>query len=184
MIPAPDTLTTERLVLRRPLLDDAGKILHAYARDPDVTRYLTWRPDQTSAKLEEFIQRALANWQEGTSYAWTVTLKEEGQVIGMIDIRMGMHANLGYVLAKPFWNRGYMTEAVRAISSWALQQQDITRVWAVCDVENIASVRVLEKAGFEREGILEKWTVLPNRGSEPRDCFCYGKLKKKEGADA
>jgi ribosomal-protein-alanine N-acetyltransferase len=97
----------------------------------------------------------------------------------MIDIRMETHANLGYVLARPFWNRGYMTEAVVAVSSWALEQEEIARVWAVCDVENIASARVLEKAGFEREGMLERWMVLPNRGTEPRDCYCYGKVKKR-----
>jgi len=175
----PDTIDTEHLVLRKPILDDADTIIHAYARDPEVTKFLTWRVDQSPAKVQEFLRRVLSCWEKRISFAWTVMLKEENQVIGMIDIRMETHANLGYVLARPFWNRGYMTEAVVAVSSWALEQEEIARVWAVCDVENIASARVLEKAGFEREGMLERWMVLPNRGTEPRDCYCYGKVKKR-----
>jgi len=177
MTVTPDTIATERLILRKPLIDDAGAILDAYARDPEVTKYLTWRSDQTPVKVQEFLRRVLSGWEKGTSFAWTVTLKEGNQIIGMIDLRMETHANLGYVLARQFWNRGYMTEAVTAVASWALQQEEINRVWAVCDVENTASARVLEKAGFAREGTLERWMVLPNRGTEPRDCYCYGKVK-------
>ena len=46
-------------------------------------------------------------------------------------------------------------------------------VWATCDVDNLASARVLEKAGFEREGRLHNWIVHPNIGPEPRDCYVY-----------
>lgn len=177
-MPTPDTIATDHLVLRKPLLEDAETIFHSYARDPEVTKFLTWRSDQSAAKVREFLRRVLSSWENRTSFAWAVTLKERDQAIGMIDLRMETHANLGFVLARPFWNRGYMTEAVLAVSSWALEQEEVTRVWAVCDVENIASARVLEKAGFEREGLLERWMILPNRGAEPRDCFCYGKVKK------
>jgi len=67
---------------------------------------------------------------------------------------------------------GYMTEAVAGIIDWALKQESVYRVWAVCDVENLASAQVLEKAGMQREGILRRWTMHPNRSDEPRDCYC------------
>jgi [ribosomal protein S5]-alanine N-acetyltransferase len=53
-------------------------------------------------------------------------------------------------------------------------------VWAVCDVENAASARVLEKAGMRREGVLRRWAMHPNMGEEPRDSFCYAKVKGED----
>jgi len=48
---------------------------------------------------------------------------------------------------------------------------------AVCDVENIASARVMEKAGLSREGVLRRWLVHPNLGPEPRDCYGYARVR-------
>ena len=70
-----------------------------------------------------------------------------------------------------------MTEALEPLVNWAIAQPDIYRVWAVCDIENLASARVLEKLGMTREGRLHRWLVHPNISDEPRDCFCYAKVK-------
>ena len=70
-----------------------------------------------------------------------------------------------------------MTEAVRAVVSWAISEREVYRVWAVCDVENPASARVMEKAGMQEEGILRRWTMHPNSSDEPRDCYCYAMTK-------
>ena len=70
-----------------------------------------------------------------------------------------------------------MTEALRAAARWAMGEPDIWRIGAVCDVENCASARVMEKAGLEREGILHRWIIHPNVGSEPRDCFSYAMVR-------
>jgi [ribosomal protein S5]-alanine N-acetyltransferase len=178
MISAPVQLATARLVLRKPELDDAGAIFETYGRDVEVTKFLTWRPDRTPEGPRKFLESTLAAWEEGNRFAWTIVLKGTTQLMGMIDARITeCHANLGYVLAKRYWNKGYMTEAVSAIAEWALAQPEIFRVWAVCDVENAASARVLEKVGMQREGILRRWTILPNLSSEPRDCLCYAKVR-------
>jgi len=96
----------------------------------------------------------------------------------MVGVRVDGHkVELGYVLARKFWRQGYMTEAVRAVVSWAIKDADVYRVWAVCDIENVASARVMEKAGMQREGILRRWSMHPNRSDEPRDCYCYAKTK-------
>jgi RimJ/RimL family protein N-acetyltransferase len=84
---------------------------------------------------------------------------------------------LGYVLAKPYWGEEYMTESLKLIIQWALNQKDIYRIWAVCDTENKASARVLEKAGMQKEGILRRWVILPNLSEIPRDCYCYSIIK-------
>jgi RimJ/RimL family protein N-acetyltransferase len=70
-----------------------------------------------------------------------------------------------------------MTEAVKGLIAWALKQQHIYRIWAVCDVDNVASARVMEKAGMVREGTLRRWSVHPNISREPRDSYCYAIVK-------
>ena len=66
-----------------------------------------------------------------------------------------------------------MTEALTAVTVWALSQPSVFRIGAVCDVDNIGSARVLEKSGFVREGLLRRWLVHPNISDEPRDCYSY-----------
>ena len=86
---------------------------------------------------------------------------------------------LGFVLARQFWGNGYMSECIRQIIEWALRQQDIFRVWAFCDIENIASARAMEKAGMSREGLLKKWLRLPYFGDLPRDCYIYAAVREE-----
>ena len=70
-----------------------------------------------------------------------------------------------------------MTEVLATVVDWAMCQPAVWRIGDVCDVENLASARVIEKAGLAREGILRRWNIHPNLGSEPRDCFSYAKVK-------
>jgi ribosomal-protein-alanine N-acetyltransferase len=179
--PPPDLIETPRLNLRKPLVTDALSVYATYSRDPEVSRYLLWRADQTLDKIEEFLTRALQSWERCTVATWAIILREHNSLIGMIDLRLEGEANIGYVLARPYWNRGLMTEAVQAIVDWALSQEHIHRVWAVCEVHNTASARVLEKVGFRREATLERWMVFPNLGEAPRDCHRYGITKEEKG---
>lgn len=174
----PGTFTTERLILRPPTQSDAQAIYATYAQDPEVTKYLVWRPHQNIKETMEFLERIEHSWEKGSEYTWAITLKESGILIGMIGLRMSPpRADFGYVLARPFWNNGYTTEAAAIVADWALRQKNIYRLWSVCDTDNLASARVLEKVGLEREGILRYW-MYHSTLNEPRDCFCYSKIKK------
>jgi RimJ/RimL family protein N-acetyltransferase len=174
----PGVIATARLRLRRPVAADAPAIFAAWARDPEVTRYLTWRPHRSLAATRDFLKVSAAAWREGRTFAWAITLKEAGRPVGMIELRPAGHrVELGYCLGRAWWGRGLMTEAVRAVAGWALAQRDVVRVWAVCDVENPASARVLEKAGMAREGLLRRWSLHPNVSATPRDCWCFARVK-------
>ena len=178
MIHAPDSFTTERLILRRPRLSDAADIFAAYAQDSKVTKYLIWRPHQGMKKTVDFLEGCLARWESGEELTWGLTQKDEDRVIGMVACRIRGHAaDIGYVLARQHWGRGYMTEAVRAVVEWVASADSVFRVWAVCDTANTASARVLEKVGMIREGVLRRWIMHPNVSSEPRDCFVYSKVR-------
>jgi RimJ/RimL family protein N-acetyltransferase len=174
----PEIIETSRLHLRIPRIEDAASIFETYATDPLVTRYLIWRPNSSVQETREFLERCVALWAEGFAFPWIVMRRDDQRLMGMIEARMDCHrVELGYVLARPFWGNGYMPEAARAIIEWALAQPSIYRVWAVCNIQNTASAKVLEKVGMQREGILRRWSMHPNVSEEPSDSYCYAITK-------
>ena len=176
----PETFTTERLAARLPRADDAEAVFAAYAGDPEVTRFLSWRYYTEIAPLRDFLRGVVHTWEagDGTHYAWLLCLRNTDAPIGSIGVSFDLHgAMLGYVLARPCWGRGLMTEAVRYVAAWTLAQPSLFRVWAFCDADNSASARVMEKAGLVREGLLRRWHVCPTIGPEPRDCLIYAKVR-------
>lgn len=173
-----EVLETDRLRLRHSVMEDAEAIFAEYAQDAEVTKYLTWRPTGNIEDTREHLRTSATAWKEGKAFQWVILRKEDDQLLGAVGVRVDGHkVELGYVLARRFWGKGYMTEAVRAVVNWALKEEEVYRIWAVCDVENPASARVMEKAGMRREGILRRWTIHPNRSDESRDCYCYAKTK-------
>jgi RimJ/RimL family protein N-acetyltransferase len=174
----PELLQTDRLWLRRARVEDAETIFDAYGQDLEVTRYLAWKPTGKIEDTRTHLLAARAAWEEGKAFQWVILGKGHADLLGVVGVRVDGHkVELGYLLAKKFWGNGYMTEAVRAVVNWALDEPDCYRVWAVCDVENPASARVMEKVGMKREGILRRWSVHPTRSDEPRDCYCYAITK-------
>jgi RimJ/RimL family protein N-acetyltransferase len=89
-------------------------------------------------------------------------------------------AQWGYVLAPRLWRRGLMTEAVHGLVQWAMTHPEVYRIWAVCDVENVASARVLERAGMQLEGTLRRWLFHPNLSQSPRDWLCFAAVKPRD----
>lgn len=175
----PKKFESQRLFLRKPLISDAVPMSEQYTQDEDVTKYLIWQPHKNLKETKEFLRRCVKVWKEGTAFPWAIIRKSDQQFLGMIEIVAIDHAgvNVGYVLAKKFWGKGYIPEALKLIIDWAFQQDDVYRVWAFCDIDNIASSKVLEKAGMQQEGILRRWMKLSNISEIPRDCYCYSIVK-------
>jgi RimJ/RimL family protein N-acetyltransferase len=103
--------------LRPPVPADAPALFAAYTQDPVVTRYLMWRPHQSLAETEDFLRHCEQSRQEGQAFPWVIVNKAGTQVMGMIELRVERYrADLGYVLAQPYWGQGYMPEAVQALT--------------------------------------------------------------------
>jgi RimJ/RimL family protein N-acetyltransferase len=174
----PEAWTTERLYLRPARVDDAQSLFEAYMSDETVTRYLMWSPHSHVDQARSFLRRCEQEWDDGTAFPWVIELG--GRPVGMIEIGPypgpGSFA-VGYVLAREHWGKGIMPEALNTIVDWALDQPGVYRVWAVCDVDNRPSARVMEKVGMEFEGILRRYVVHPNIADEPRDARCYARVK-------
>lgn len=175
----PVEFLTERLRLRKPLIQDAASLFEAYTQDEEVVRFLTWKPHSSIADTRKFLEWCDAQWLEGEVFPYVVELRDDSTgPIGMIDLRRAQHSvDFGYVLARAFWRQGIVAEALKALIDWSLAQPDIWRATAFCDAENPASARVMEKAGRRFEGLLRRYFVHPNVAATPRDCTLYAKVK-------
>ena len=104
----PERIETDRLVLRVPCVDDASAVFAGWAQDKEVTRYLTWHPNQQMEQTKQFVQSCLTAWEQETRFPYMITLKENNEVIGMIDPRIeGSKVGIGYVAARTYWGKGY-----------------------------------------------------------------------------
>jgi len=174
----PDTFETTRLLLRPVAIKDVDAIFDGYAQDEEVVRYLIWRPHRSLSETQAYVERCIATPSE-VERTYMVLGRDDNMVRGAFALRQRAPHRLdcGYVLARPWWRQGLMTEVLSEVSCWALRQPAVFRIGAVCDVENIGSARVLEKSGFVREGLLRRWLLHPNISEEPRDCYSYARVR-------
>jgi len=104
------------------------------------------------------------NYVRSSDVPMSFAVEFGGEAIGGIGFKLGadvgrLTMEMGYWLGEPFWGRGYTTRAVRATSDWAFDHYKVVRIFAMAFDHNLASMRVLEKAGFQREGILRRSAI-------------------------
>lgn len=175
----PERVETERLLLRWPTDADAEEIFARYASDPVVTRYLLWPPHRTVEETREFLRKKDAEREKLGGKSWLLILRSSGVLLGSIGCRrVETHVlQFGYCLAHDSWGKGYATEATRAMVKVWLDIPSIWRVQAFCDPANVASARVLERAGLTYEGTLRKYVLSPNLDNELRDAHLYAQVR-------
>ncbi len=172
---------------------DVGKELHLtvvdHADSESLVKYLnaTEIYDQTcsiphpytAADASTFITAVLAYEKEhGVQRDWAIRLSS-GEMIGGIgllyDHGLQSHrSSFGYWLAKPYWNRGWMTQVVQTFTDHVFSARGLDRLEAHVFAGNLASCRVLEKVGFEQEGYLKKAYLKEGRYI---DAFLWAKVR-------
>jgi ribosomal-protein-alanine N-acetyltransferase len=167
-------LLTERLLLRPPAETDAEQVFARYSADPDVCRYLSWRPHRCVDDTANFLRGRIADHTKGQRYSFLIFTRDRAELLGSIGGMLEGHClQFGYCLARDAWGRGFAAEAASAFIAAAFENPAVLRLQAYCDVENPRSARVLEKAGLRYEGRLRCYVVLPNMGDVPRDVLLY-----------
>lgn len=160
-------LQTKRLILR-PWEDADAEALYAYASDPDVGPAAGW-PVHTSVKMSREVIRDVLQAPE----TYAVVLRETGEPAGSIglvkprlqDVKPSDHAlELGYWIGKPYWGRGLIPEAARALIDHAFDDLGCDQLWCAFYAGNAKSTRVQEKLGFaphhvEDHGRMEHWQL-------------------------
>jgi RimJ/RimL family protein N-acetyltransferase len=178
----PSGFETARVILRPLRIDDADGIYQAWAQDPDVTRFLIWTPHHSVEDTKSYIARCVAEPPQQTR-TYMLIQRGRGGLLGSLRLRRVAATRLecGYLLAKKWWGTGLMTEVLTTLVGWASTQADVKSFGAVCDIDNLASARVMEKSGLMRQGILSSWLVHPNLSPNPRDCWNYGVRFQPDG---
>lgn len=172
-------ITTSRLVLRWISKNDIDSLYEIFS-DPQVMRYWSTVPLLDREAAAE-LQREIAEGNESdTMFKWGLALRDSDTLIGTttlfnLNLDNG-RAELGYALGRAHWSKGYMHEALNALISHAFEVMNLRRLEADVDPRNAASIRTLEKLGFQREGFLrERWHV----NGEIQDAFFYGLLRRE-----
>jgi ribosomal-protein-alanine N-acetyltransferase len=170
-------LETERLILRNPMPEDEADVFALYS-NPEVTRFCDVMTLANQPQVRAMIQGLQAEYERDAGVRWAITEKGSPRLIGLCGVgwyRHNFSALLGYDLNQNYWNRGIMTEAVRAVVAYTFQQAGMNRVTATTVVENVASMQVLRHVGFQEEGILRDWGFWKG---EFKDLRCFSLLRK------
>ncbi len=166
-IPSPlPELTTARMRLREPTLDDAEPLFKMYG-DPEVMRYVGRPPHTRVEEIRERLTRDLEAIHRGESARWVLTPLGEPQVIGSVGLfhwsQSDYRAEIGYLLGREHWGRALMKEVLPAVVRFGFEVMRLHRIDAQVDPENIASLKLLEGLGFKREGVLRESTFANGR---------------------
>jgi len=170
-------LTTDRLTLRR-FRDTDVAALAAYRTDPRVARYQSWESPYPLRKARYAVDSmAAADPDQPGWFQYAVELTADGVLIG--DVGVNLHDNrrqaeIGYTLAPGWQGHGYATEAVRAVLDQLFRVRGLHKVSAECDARNLASSRLLERTGFQREGLRRRHSWVKG---EWTDDLLYGLLE-------
>jgi RimJ/RimL family protein N-acetyltransferase len=135
----------------RPIRIEDAEIRYRLHQDKAVLTYLATRGYTNVAEVSGRLQEAVNEWQTGQSYMCAIERLNEPGFIGNISIRFRLHpqqADIGYWVGQEFWNKGYVTEAVRLACHVCFKHLKSNKVYATVFVGNDASRRVLEKNGF------------------------------------
>lgn len=154
--PLPE-LSTPRAHLRAPVLEDAHALLALYG-DPEVMRYVGQDPSPGLPAMREKLTRDLESQHRGESARWVVTFPGLLQGVGYLGLfqwsQRERRAELGYLLAKPYWGQGLMKEVLPVVVRFGFEVMRLHRVEARVDPRNAGSVRLLQGLGFRQEGLL------------------------------
>ncbi len=172
------TIETERLTLRRFTYDDADAMLKYWASDEKVQALYGEPAYQTKAAVIELLDQYIGGYEKESYYRWAMILKTTGECVGQIAFFLvdgkNHFAEVEYCVGAQFQNRGYTTEAVRAVIAFGFERLNLHKVQVSHKAENLASKRVIEKCGFVYEGTLRDYFY---EGDGYTDRLYYSVLK-------
>lgn len=170
----PEHLDTARLHLQRLRYEDADEIFHSYASKPEATRFVSWPTHSTIRDTRAYLKYAIPAWNAGVDYTFAIRCAPDQRLAGSVGMLVSNgKMQLGYVLSPTAWGKGFATEACTAVLAVARRAPDVYRIGTFVDVDNHASIRVLEKCGLQHEATLEKWFRFVNQAGTVKDCMLF-----------
>ena len=151
----------------RPIKNSDIDSIVKYTNDRSVTRHTFIPYPNTIESVTAFLSSSRIAERKGTGLNFGIEYKESGEIIGSVGFTVinknFRRGEFGYWLAKKYRNQGIMTEATELVVRHAFTKLKLKRIHAFVDPDNVASIKVLEKCGFENEGLLKKFIKQNNR---------------------
>jgi len=156
-------LDTEYLHLRRVRLSDAGGLFQMLS-DAESMKYWSHTPVADVSDALKVLREDVESDARGDSICWAVTLKGRDEMIGKCILFQfsteNRRAEIGFILNRDYWRRGLMLQALQAVIHFAFNTLELHRIEADVDPDNAGSLGILEKLGFEREGLFrDRWRL-------------------------
>jgi RimJ/RimL family protein N-acetyltransferase len=150
-------METSRLILKELKRSDVDAIFD-YAKLPNVGPSAGWEPHKSIDDTHEFVNYAIKKRDLGQPGVFSVYHKEDKKMIGTIEIHSykTYKGEIGFVLHPDYWNKGYVTEAAKAVIIYGMEILELQRLEYCHFPDNLASKRVCEKLGFTFEGIMRR----------------------------
>ncbi len=152
------TAETGSKIAFKPMRLEESPLIHTYASDEDVSRYIGWKLMTTLDETTAYVKEMLRREEAGTHLYASIYERDSGVLIGTGMLfnfdDEARQAEIGYVFHKDYWGKGYASEAINAITNFAGEQLGLHKVHASVVAANIGSARVLEKNGYALEGRL------------------------------
>jgi RimJ/RimL family protein N-acetyltransferase len=181
--PSTEPRLTDGVVVLRPWRTDDAPAVFEACQDPEIARWTNIPQPYGLAHAEGFIAASHTAWREETDARFAITEVHTGRLLGSMSREPleGHIASFGYWLAPEARGQGAATRALRLIADWTLAATDAIRLEAYTDAGNDASGRVLERAGFVREGVRRAWDL--DRQGGPIDSVFYIRLRETSSAE-
>ena len=159
------SIHTSRLILNQLQLEDAGALFRIY-QTKGVLQYFPNPTPPTFEKVQRFIQSQQAHWDKYGYGNWGIVPEGEDEIIGWAGLQFLPELNeteVGFLLNKPFWGKGYATEAARASLMFGFNRYKLDHLIALVHPENLASMRVIDKCGMAYQETLALWGISLKR---------------------
>ena len=174
-------IETDRLILRRYVIEEADAMYKSWASDSEVTKFLTWQPHSSVEVSRGIIENWLKEYSDEKYYQWAIVLKDNGNEpigdisVGQVNEDISM-VHIGYCLGRAWWRRGIMSEALKAVMDFMFDTVEVNRVEARHDPRNPNSGKVMQKCGMKYEGTLRS----ADRNNQGICDACYYALLRSE----
>ena len=171
----------ERILLRKLRAGDAEDI-YRQIKSRDVARWTLALPHPYPEDgAIKHIRQQQRLWRQKRAFSFAIVLKKSGKLIGgtglqRVDFKHGC-GELGYWLAKPYWNKGLATDACQLLLQFGFEELKLHRIYAMALEANKASCRVLEKCGFVREGCMREALI---KHQQRQNLLSFGILSREQ----
>lgn len=167
-------LTTDRLILRRFLIEDAEAMYKNWSSDSEVAEYMRWNAHKDINETIDVINKRIKKYEDIKTYLWAIVLKETNEPIGSIGLICASEydfcADAAYCIGRDYWGHGIAVEALREVLRFGLLEVKFNRIEAYHSINNMASGRVMQKAGMKFEGRMRQ-KYKSHKGFEDSDLY-------------